>query len=74
MMGASRMYTLWKIVQHIFLGEFDSSRWGQLEDLAAWEKTTVWPLVVVIVVFGLYPTQLLDMFNTALTALLQSLL
>jgi NADH-quinone oxidoreductase subunit M len=67
-------YTLWKIVQHIFLGEFDSSRWGQLEDLAAWEKTTVWPLVVVIVVFGLYPTQLLDMFNTALTALLQSLL
>ena len=67
-------YTLWKIVQHIFLGEFDTARWGQLEDMAAWEKATVWPLVIVIVVFGFYPTQLLDMFNTALTVLLQSLL
>jgi NADH-quinone oxidoreductase subunit M len=67
-------YTLWKIVQHIFLGEFDSARWGQLEDMAAWEKATVWPLVIVIVVFGFYPTQLLDMFNTALTALLNELL
>jgi NADH:ubiquinone oxidoreductase subunit 4 (subunit M) len=34
----------------------------------------VWPLVVIIVAFGLYPTLLLDMFNTALTALLQGLL
>ena len=67
-------YTLWKMVQHIFLGEFDSARWGQLEDLTAWEKATVWPLVIVIVVFGFYPTQLLDMFNTALTALLKGLL
>lgn len=67
-------YTLWKMVQHIFLGEFDTARWGQLEDLTAWEKVTVWPLVIVIVVFGFYPTQLLDMFTTALTALLQSLL
>jgi NADH-quinone oxidoreductase subunit M len=67
-------YTLWKIVQHIFLGELNEGRWGQLQDMRGWEMLTVWPLVVIIVVFGLYPTLLVDMFNTALTALLQSLL
>jgi NADH-quinone oxidoreductase subunit M len=67
-------YTLWKIVQHIFLGELDEERWGQLQDMRGWEMLAVWPLVVVIVAFGLYPTPLVDMFNTALTALLQSLL
>ncbi|MBN1812478.1 MAG: NADH-quinone oxidoreductase subunit M [Anaerolineae bacterium] len=67
-------YTLWKIVQHIFLGELDEERWGQLPDMVWWETLAVWPLVVVIVVFGLYPTLLLDMFNTALTLLLNGLL
>jgi NADH-quinone oxidoreductase subunit M len=67
-------YTLWKIVQHIFLGELDEERWGQLQDMVGWEKVVVWPLVVIIVVFGLYPTLLLDMFNAALTALLNGLL
>ena len=67
-------YTLWKIVQHIFLGELNEGRWGQLQDMAWWEMLTVWPLVVVIVVFGLYPTLLMNMFNTALTTLLQGLL
>jgi NADH-quinone oxidoreductase subunit M len=67
-------YTLWKIVQHIFLGELDEARWGQLQDMRGWEMLAVWPLVLIIVVFGLYPTLLIDMFNTALTALLQGLL
>jgi NADH-quinone oxidoreductase subunit M len=67
-------YTLWKIVQHIFLGELDEERWGQLQDMMWWETLAVWPLVILIVVFGLYPTLLVDMFNAALTALLQGLL
>jgi NADH-quinone oxidoreductase subunit M len=67
-------YTLWKIVQHIFLGILDEERWGQLRDMVGWEKLIVWPLVVLIVVFGLYPTLLVDMFNPALTALLNELL
>ncbi len=67
-------YTLWKIVQHIFLGQLDGERWGGLQDMEGWEKVTVWPLVVIVVVFGFYPTLLLDMFNTALTALLNGLL
>jgi NADH-quinone oxidoreductase subunit M len=65
-------YTLWKIVQHIFLGQLDE-RWGGLRDLEGWEKVTVWPLVIIIVVFGFYPTLLLDMFSTALTALLEGM-
>jgi len=65
-------YTLWKIVQHIFLGQLDE-RWGGLRDMEGWEKVTVWPLVIIIVVFGFYPTLLLDMFNTALTALLEGM-
>ncbi len=66
-------YILWKIVQHIFLGELDKVKWGQLPDMEWWEKVTMWPLVVIMVFLGLYPTPLLDSFNAAMTALLQNL-
>jgi NADH-quinone oxidoreductase subunit M len=66
-------YILWKIVQHIFLGTLDKERWGTLPDMEWWEKATMWPLVVIMVFLGFYPTPLLDMFNTALTALLEAL-
>lgn len=62
---------LWKIVQHIFLGKLD--KWEQLRDMTGWEKVTVWPLILLIVALGLYPAPLLDMFNAALTALLNTL-
>jgi NADH-quinone oxidoreductase subunit M len=67
------VYTLWKIVQHIFLGTLDEERWGQLKDMAGWERLTVWPLAVLTIVLGFYPTPLLDLFNTALTTLLEGL-
>jgi NADH-quinone oxidoreductase subunit M len=67
------VYTLWKIVQHIFLGTLDEERWGQLEDMTGWERLTVWPLAVLTIVLGFYPTPLLDLFNTALTTLLEGL-
>jgi NADH-quinone oxidoreductase subunit M len=66
-------YVLWKIVQHVFLGTLDEERWGQLPDMTGWEKVTLWPLVLIIVILGFYPTPLLDMFNAALTTLLHSL-
>jgi NADH-quinone oxidoreductase subunit M len=66
-------YILWKIVQHIFLGTLDKERWGTLPDMEWWEKATMWPLVVIMVFLGFYPTPLLDMFNAALTALLEAL-
>jgi len=66
-------YILWKIVQYVFLGELDKEKWGKLPDMEWWEKVTVWPLVVIMVFLGFYPTPLLDMFNHALTALLNNL-
>jgi NADH-quinone oxidoreductase subunit M len=66
-------YILWKIVQHVFLGTLDKERWGDLPDMEWWEKVTMWPLVVIMVVLGFYPTPLVDMFNSALTALLNGL-
>ena len=63
-------YILWKIVQHVFLGAFDEARWGKLTDMEWWEKVTMWPLVAVMVGFGAYPAPILELFNSATTALL----
>ena len=66
-------YILWKVVQHLFLGELDEEKWGKLTDMTWWEKVTMWPLLIIMVVLGLYPAPLLDSFNAALTAILQAL-
>ncbi len=66
-------YILWKIIQFMFLGTLNKEKWGALPDMEWWEKVTMWPLVVGMVFFGLYPTPLLDMFNTAVTAMLKGL-
>jgi NADH-quinone oxidoreductase subunit M len=63
---------LWKIVQHVFLGELNE-RWNTLTDMEWWEKVTIWPLVVMMVFLGFYPAPLLDSFNAAVTMILKSL-
>jgi NADH-quinone oxidoreductase subunit M len=65
-------YTLWKIIQYLFLGTLDQVRWASLKDLVWWEKVTLWPLVVFMVVFGVYPAPLMNTFNAAVTALLRA--
>jgi NADH-quinone oxidoreductase subunit M len=65
-------YILWKIVQHVFLGELNE-RWSALTDMEWWEKATMWPLIVTMVFLGFYPAPLLDSFNAAVTTILQSL-
>jgi NADH-quinone oxidoreductase subunit M len=60
-------------VQHIFLGTLDKERWGTLPDMEWWEKVTMWPLVLIMVILGFYPTPLLNTLNSALTALLERL-
>jgi len=63
-------YILWKIVQYVFLGDFDSERWdkithgAKLSDMFSFEKVTMWPLVVLMIVFGIFPTPIVDFFNT----------
>jgi NADH-quinone oxidoreductase subunit M len=66
-------YILWKIVQHVFLGTLDKERWGMLSDMEWWEKVTMWPLVLGMVIIGLYPAPLLETFNAATVALLNGL-
>jgi NADH-quinone oxidoreductase subunit M len=68
-------YILWKIVQYVFLGDFDMEKWkaathdAKLTDLLAFEKVTLWPLVVFMIGFGVYPTPIVDFFNTFSKAL-----
>jgi NADH-quinone oxidoreductase subunit M len=63
-------YILWKIVQYVFLGEFSWDRWKQvthgakLTDMLSFEKVTMWPLVIFMIAFGVYPTPIVAMFNS----------
>ena len=66
-------YILWKIIQFIFLGTFDAEKWGGLKDMEAFEKVTMWPLVAVMVGFGIWPTPILNLINSATTALMNRL-
>lgn len=66
-------YILWKIVQYMFLGPFNEEKWGSLTDMAPFEKLTMAPLVVFMILFGIYPTPILNIFNLATTALLKGL-
>jgi NADH-quinone oxidoreductase subunit M len=72
-------YILWKIVQYVFLGEFDQAKWDEathhakLTDMALFEKVTMWPLVIIMVLVGLYPTIVVALLNGATTALLGKL-
>jgi NADH-quinone oxidoreductase subunit M len=66
-------YTLWKVVQHLFLGQLNEERWDQLQDMTWWEKMTMWPLVLVMVAFGFYPAPILELLNAAATTLLNRL-
>jgi NADH-quinone oxidoreductase subunit M len=63
-------YILWKIVQYLFLGDFSWDRWksvthgAKLTDMVSFEKVTMWPLVLFMIAFGIYPTPLVQFFNT----------
>lgn len=65
-------YTLWKIVQYLFLGSLDRERWGGLTDMTWWEKATTWPLVILMVALGVYPAPLINTFNAAVNAMLRA--
>jgi NADH-quinone oxidoreductase subunit M len=68
-------YLLWKVVQYIFLGDFDLERWkmvthgAKLTDMVSFEKLTLWPLVILMILFGVFPTPLVEFFNDFATSL-----
>jgi NADH:ubiquinone oxidoreductase subunit 4 (subunit M) len=59
----------------VFLGEFDQEKWDQvthgaeLTDMQAFEKVTMWPLVILMVLIGLYPSVVVRLLNAVSTAM-----
>ncbi len=75
-------YILWRIIQSVFLGQYDPRKithWTNLVDgseshepidMLGFEKLTMWPLVFFMILFGIYPTPILEFFNGMTTALM----
>ncbi|RUA15741.1 MAG: NADH-quinone oxidoreductase subunit M, partial [Clostridia bacterium] len=77
-------YILYRIIQSLFLGEYSPKRWDHWTtvfgehadgptDMAFFEKVTLWPLVVLMIILGLWPTPLLMYFNEAASNILSNL-
>ena len=78
-------YILWRIVQSVFLGQYDPQKithWtnpadGNMThepmDVLLFEKVTLWPLIFFMILFGVYPTPILDFFNRMTMALMHGL-
>jgi len=47
-----------RMVQNIFLGEFDTARWGGLTEINLREIISVAPLAVLTIAIGVYPKPL----------------
>ncbi len=75
------VYILWRILQNVFLGEYDPHKlhhWTTVQgeetdgptDMVAFEKVTLWPLVAGMFILGIFPTLVLDYFNLSAMELL----
>ncbi len=68
------VYILYKIIQHVFLGEFSEEKWNKIFDAGHWsfktdmdpfELITMAPLLVGMIVIGIAPSFLLSIINAA---------
>lgn len=59
-----------RMVQRVFLGDFDLGRWGKLTDMNARELVTVVPLAILALWIGIYPKPLADLMNATLANLI----
>ena len=62
-LGAAYML---RMVQRIFLGEFDKAKWGGLTEINFREIVTVAPLMVLTVAIGVYPAPLSNLMRATL--------
>ncbi len=76
------VYILWRIMQSLFLGEYDPDKiehWTTVTgvdadgptDMVAFEKITLWPLIIAMFVLGIFPMLVLDYFNSFSVELLE---
>lgn len=66
-LGATYML---RMVQNVFLGEFDKSRWDGLTEINLREIISVAPLAVLTVAIGVYPKPLADLMASTLEHLI----
>lgn len=62
---------LWKVIQMVFLGELKNEQWRALPDMHGWELISLVPLMVLFLLFGVYPKPVLDYLNVGVTNLLE---
>ncbi len=67
-LGAAYML---RMVQRVFLGEFNLAKWGGLTEINGRELFTVIPLMILTLWIGVYPKPLNDLMNATLTNLVQ---
>lgn len=76
------VYILWRIVQNVFLGEYDPTKlthWTTVygedadgpTDMVGFEKVTLWPLIIFMFILGIYPTLVLNYFNSFAQSLVE---
>jgi NADH-quinone oxidoreductase subunit M len=76
------VYILWRIIQNVFLGQYDPAKlhhWTKVDgseaegptDMVGFEKLTLWPLIIGMFVLGIYPTLILNYFNGSAVELLE---
>lgn len=62
-------YMLWTL-QRIFFGKMNE-KWADLTDINKLELFTLVPLAVIVILFGVWPSPMLDMMNTSLNKLVE---
>jgi NADH-quinone oxidoreductase subunit M len=67
-LGAAYML---RMVQRVFLGEFNLAKWGGLTEINGRELFTVIPLMILTLLIGVYPKPLNDLMNATLVNLVQ---
>ena len=55
-----------RMVQNVFLGEFDADKWGHLTEINVRETLCVAPLAVLTVLIGIYPKPLTDLMRATI--------
>jgi NADH-quinone oxidoreductase subunit M len=75
-------YILYKIIQYVFLGEFSEEKWNQIfdkehwqfkTDMAGFELVTMIPLVVGMIVIGIFPNTVVATIDSTSQLILQYL-
>ena len=75
-------YILYKIIQYVFLGEFSEEKWSKIfdadhwhfkVDMAPFELITMAPLVVGMIVIGIWPSFLVNTINATSVLILGAL-